>query len=343
MKKIPLVILILIILILVASAGFLYFKNSSQIDFTRNENTDLNSTSTDQIKENDPEELTILFVGDMMFDRAIRKKINRTGYDSVFGDSKKIFEGADLVIGNLEGPITTYPSKTLLPDGSQTKLLSFTFPTSTASALKNFGFDMVSLANNHTDNFGQEGVRQTKKYLKDFNIQYFGEPTNSGEISTTTCRNDICIGFVGYHEFTYQNEGKILNEVKRLDPLVDYVIVMPHWGDEYNRSFAKRQQNLAHQWIDAGADLIIGAHPHVIEPVETYKGKKIFYSLGNYIFDQYFSFDTTHGITAKITLPKDRTKEVGATIIPISNVGIEVKIPDPMTNQRILDEIKYLP
>lgn len=285
--------------------------------------------------------LSVLFIGDMMFDRGVRSTVNKKSYEYVFGDSPLIFNKSDIVVGNLEGPITTYPSKTLLPDGTQhSDLLVFTFPTSTAQALKNNGVDIVTLANNHEQNFGRDGINLTKKYLSDADVSYFGDPENYGDISTTTCKKGICMGLIGFNEFTFKNEANIIQQIHELRPYVDQLVIFPHWGEEYNTSYIALQQRLAHQWIDEGADLIIGSHPHVVEPIETYKGKTIFYSLGNYMFDQYFSFDTTHGLAVRINFTKNfYTYE----LIPIDNTGNTIKIPDKTTSALLINGIKKLP
>lgn len=283
---------------------------------------------------------TIYVVGDMIFDRAVRKATQLKGFEGVFGDSRELFTGHDIVLGNLEGPITTFASKTLFKDGTMSKELTFTFPTTTAPALKNVGMNVVSLANNHTQNFGQQGIVQTKKFLSAENIQYFGDPENALDIATSTCvikqNKKTCIGFVGYHEFTYKNEDLIAQAITDLRPQVDFLIVFPHWGNEYNKKFTSSQQNIAHDWIDLGADVVIGAHPHIIEPIEIYKNKAIFYSLGNFIFDQYFSFDTTHGLTMQISLDATSTTY---TLIPIQNTGIVVKKPTDEIRTKMLTAI----
>lgn len=286
------------------------------------------------------ENFSVLFIGDMMFDRGVRNTANKKGFGYIFGDSPKIFAGNNLIVGNLEGPITDFQSKTLLSNGSMPSDLIFTFPPETAAALKQNGIGLVSLANNHTENFGNDGIEQTKNYLTSAGVAFFGHPENSENVSKIVCQNSICIGFVGFNEFSFRNEKNIENAINNLKSKVDHIVVFAHWGEEYNSDFIPLQQSLAHKWIDDGADLIIGSHPHVIEPIETYHGKTIFYSLGNYIFDQYFSFDTTHGIAARINFTDH---DYTYNIIPIQNTAIRVTLPDQTTNSQILENIKHLP
>ncbi|MEI8061676.1 MAG: CapA family protein [bacterium] len=303
----------------------------------------------------------LMFVGDMMFDRAVRKTINSKGYDFVFGDAKKLFDktqvgGPDLVVGNLEGSITTFKSKTLQRDGSTGNApLDFTFATATAPALKSAGVDVVSLANNHSANRGEIGLTLTRHYLTDAGVDFFGDPGNLAGHSIVKCidvkRNMVtassfksfCIGLIGYHEFAYKNADNIISDIQELKKTTNIVIVMPHWGIEYQKTPTKFQRDLAHTWIDAGADIIIGAHPHIVESIEEYNGHTIFYSLGNFIFDQYFSFDTTHGMAVDISIPDDYTASstLAFDLIPIENKHTVMSLPDATTTNRILQDLAH--
>lgn len=310
------------------------------------------------------DKVRILFLGDMMFDRGVRTQANAKGFEYVFGPSTTTIARHDLTIANLEGPVSTFNSTTVTPNGKAIPGFQFTFATATASALKNAGIDMVSLSNNHTLNFGQAGMDQTRMWLKNSGVMYFGSPANSSEISTSTCvqkssktadgasadaDENICIGLIGWHEFAYKNDQKVLDEIVRLSPTVDYLVVFPHWGVEYEAKPTKAQIILAHKWIDAGADAVIGTHPHVVQAIEKYNGKPIFYSLGNFIFDQYFSFDTTHGIGVSIELEKNKTVASSSSIssisakysvIPFSSVGTKVSTSDASSTEIMYGKIK---
>lgn len=253
--------------------------------------------------------LSILVVGDIMLDRNVRNKINAIGFDEFFKGVKNLLTGPDITIGNLEGPFTTYPSKTA---SLVSKELVFTFDPALAPKLAEVGFDILGLANNHTMNFGREGLAQTKKFIQDANMVSYGDPNNKDSLSVVMERKGIVIGVVGFHEFTYINFDKVIAEIKRIRPQVDFLIVTPHWGVEYQKEPTEKMQARAHEFIDAGADVVIGAHPHVIGDVEEYNGKKIFYSLGNFVFDQYFSKETSEGLVVNIALEK-----TGDTINPL--------------------------
>ncbi|MEK9185022.1 MAG: CapA family protein [Patescibacteria group bacterium] len=275
------------------------------------------------VLEGNSKPVIILAFGDLMLDRGARFYMNKYGSDYPLKNIHELLKNNDIVLANLEGPITSNPSKTINKNNAP---LQFTFSTTTALLLKNEGITMLGLANNHTLNFGNAGLKETKKYLMENGLDYFGDPSNTGEISIIKEINGMKIGFVGYHEFSYKNYDKIISEIIRLRSIADFLIVSAHWGIEYNKNYTKDQQKKAHQFIDAGADLVIGAHPHVVEPVEIYKNKHIFYSLGNFIFDQDFSYDTTHGLAVRITIPAKNIGETKYDLIPLSIIKSQVSI-----------------
>jgi len=250
----------------------------------------------------------ILFVGDLMFDRGIRYYAQKNGGNEFIFDKISPFLSAnDLVVANLEGPITDEKSISANAGLASIDSYFFTFDPSLAETLFQENIRLVDLGNNHILNFGQPGLDSTEKYLSGANIDYFGEP--GGEKSAVEDIGGIKIAFVSYNEFSGNDIGDeqkaTIAEIKKIRSESDILVVFSHWGVEYSLAPTDGQKELAHQFIDAGADLVVGAHPHVIEPVEIYNGKIIYYSLGNFIFDQYFNKDarTGLGVTVKI----DRT------------------------------------
>ena len=297
-----------------------------------------NATSTEIVSNTHPAPVSVLFLGDMMFDRGVRTTATKIGYENIFGPSTTTIQSHDLTIANLEGPVTSYKSKLVTDSGKAISGFQFTFSPLVASTLNKVGIDIVSLANNHTLNFGQDGLNQTRKILKDNNVTYFGSPSNNPSYTaTTTCVREICIGVIGWNEFGFANDAFIVDKIKELDATVDYLVIYPHWGTEYDLKPNTKQKRLAHQWIDAGADVIIGMHPHVVQTVEVYKDKYIFYSLGNFIFDQYFSFNTTNGIAVSAKVYKDK---VEYKILPFSSVGSKVSVPSKANKKKLFNVMK---
>lgn len=249
----------------------------------------------------EPEPVEFIFVGDIMLDRYIRTVAKRQGEDFLIHDSiRTIFEGVDLVIGNLEGPITDEASKSETSRVGEPANYHFTFPSSSAEFLHRNSIKLVNIGNNHILNFGREGVDQTKHFLDGAGIKYFGSPLAGDERIAYQEIKGTKIAFVNYNEFIWKGKEKVLEDIKEAKSQVDLIVLYAHWGKEYV-GVEDSTRNLAHQFIEAGADLIIGSHPHVIQEREEYQGKRIYYSLGNFIFDQYFSPETKEGLLVQVT------------------------------------------
>lgn len=316
-------ILKIILLLVIILAAFLF--SYKEIDFIPA--IDFLENTPAKKEEN---KIKILFVGDMMFDRGTANHIKNFGINSIFDDVSTIFEGKDMVVGNLEGTITDFPSVSEI----DYKLMKFTFDPKIASLLKQNNFTHLSLANNHSLDFEQEGLRQTKNYLTQNNLKYFGSAVNSTELSTIQTVGDKNICLVGYHDLYTRNPESVLKEIKNIRSECFYLVVVPHWGDEYETVQNERQTTLAYQFIDVGADLIIGVHPHVVQPVEIYKDKAIFYSLGNFVFDQDFSYNTRRGLTVSLELSENEKK---FNLIPVNIERAEVSVSSGKDKQNTLD------
>jgi poly-gamma-glutamate capsule biosynthesis protein CapA/YwtB (metallophosphatase superfamily) len=216
----------------------------------------------------------------------------------------------DLVVSNLEGPITNEKSVSsgTIP-GSPNNYI-FTFPANLPQTLFKANIKLVNLGNNHILNFGNRGLESTKKYLEESDISYFGEP--SGEKSVIKNINGVKIALVSYNEFSNDIElekNLTINEIKKVKTEADIVIVFSHWGAEYVKEPGNSIKKLAYEFIDVGADLIIGSHSHVTGFIEEYNGKRIYYSLGNFVFDQYFNEDVRRGLGVIVKIDK-QTKQI---------------------------------
>lgn len=249
----------------------------------------------------------LLFVGDLMFDRGIRYYAAKNGgNDFIFDKISPELLKNDLVVANLEGPITNNKSVSAGTAPGSTDNYFFTFDPSVAKTLFKQNIRLVDLGNNHILNFGQTGLAQTKNYLDQAHVGYFGAPDYPK--STSEEINGVKITFIGYNEFAdLDPEINTLStgeEIQKAKKFSDIIIVFSHWGVEYSQNPTDEMKNLAHQFIDAGADLVVGAHPHVIEPIEIYNGKRIYYSLGNFIFDQYFNEDVRNGLGVEVKINK---------------------------------------
>lgn len=259
--------------------------------------------STPKTENAQKPDLSIVIAGDIMLDRNVYNATQRAkNFEHPFLKIAPELEKFDLRVANLEGPITTTAFNM-----KRAQAMSFTFdPRFTAELAKHF--DVVSLANNHTHNFQEKGLVSTKKYLSEVGVQYFGDPLNrAGYTGRVISKNGFNIGLIGYHAFGAPESKAIPiieKEIKKMKSQADYIIVVPHWGAEYKPRAHSSQIAAGHRFIDAGADVVVGGHPHVVQNVEEYKGHKIFYSLGNFIFDQYFSKETMQGMMVSIGLSR---------------------------------------
>jgi len=250
------------------------------------------------------EPIKILFVGDMMFDRYIREAVGKYGngdYNYTLEPVKEKLAEYDLVVGNLEGPITDNESVSVGTAMEEKNNFRFTFDPAVAKTLFDNNIKLVNLGNNHILNQGERGVVETKKYLDSVGVDHFDEgSTFVKEI------NGIKVGFVNYNYTVLDSVEAMIENIKSAREQSDFVFVCPHWGTEYKIGDpGETVRSLAHRFIDAGADAVIGTHPHVVQNSEEYLGKKIYYSLGNFIFDQYFQKETMEGLGVEMTIQLD--------------------------------------
>lgn len=251
--------------------------------------------------------ITIMIAGDLMLDRGVRLLGEKYGYDSLFATVTPLFKSADIVVANLEGPITSNKSKTVIGKNKTGPAMQFTFDPKSTSAIANAGITVVSLANNHADNFGLSGIQETKKWLSENGIQWFGDYRNSSSTELVISKNGINVAFVGYHAFQ-KGFDRVIASVKELNDQGNFVIVMPHWGEEYATTTTSLVRSQARELVVAGADAIIGSHPHVVQEKVWMGDVPVIYSLGNLLFDQYFSKDVMKGNIVEFKLVKSGGK-----------------------------------
>jgi len=217
---------------------------------------------------------------------------------SNFGN--RVFWGTDVSIANLEGPISEQP----IIDDITANNLSFNFPPKTVKALSWLHLKTVSLANNHSLNAGAEGLEITKKMLDQSKISYFGHQIQFGDFSVFESKSgDIPVSVIGIDTLVDVPNLELEEKIKSEKSKGQFIIIMPHWGNEYQTTHSPQQEAMAKKWISWGADLIIGSHPHVVQDAQEIDGVPVFYSLGNLLFDQTFSKETQEGliIAGKIT------------------------------------------
>ena len=254
----------------------------------------------------------LLFGGDIMLDRTIRAKMEVSGEDFIFSCVADMLRGADLVIANLEGPITDNPSMSLGSEIGSPENYTFTFGTSTAELLARHNIRLVNLGNNHIQNFGWGGVNATLEYLRAAEVDYFGDPLEKRAAQKDI--HGVKLTFINYNEFAPEgwkdNASTTLAHIHAARSEGRLPIIYAHWGDEYAEKAPERVKQLAHSFIDAGVAIIIGSHPHIVQDEEVYHGKYIFYSLGNFIFDQYWSDTVRRGLLLNVEFTKEGVSHV---------------------------------
>jgi poly-gamma-glutamate synthesis protein (capsule biosynthesis protein) len=246
-----------------------------------------------------------------MLDRHVGEKISKKGLDSLFvklsTSTQNLLLNKDLIGANLEGAVTDngshYP-----PNNAY----DFAFAPNLINGLKKYNFNFFNLANNHLADQGEHGIIETRENLDKLEFNYVGCADGlAGECSYKVIKlESLKVGMAGFSlvynakKFDIKKAEKIVVD---LASTTDLVIVNMHWGVEYEHKFNSNQQEIAHKLADAGADMIIGHHPHVVQGMEVYKNKPIFYSLGNFIFDQYFSADAQEALAVGVEWFKEST------------------------------------
>lgn len=240
-----------------------------------------------------PPEVTLVMVGDVMLARTPGEGVAR-GEDPFAGVADWLSE-ADLTVGNLECVIATVGER--VP-----KAYNFRCHPQNIPLLRTY-FDAVSVANNHSGDFGKEAFAEQLQLLQKAGLPYFGGGMNLAEAHTPLVleRNGLKVALLGYNEvelrayeagaetpgLAWAVDEQVQADIRAARSQADVVVVYPHWGLEYHPTPSERQQRLARLMIDAGADLVVGGHPHVTQTVEYYKDRLIVYSLGNFVFDDF--------------------------------------------------------
>lgn len=243
--------------------------------------------------------VSIGLVGDLGLGRHITSTARRkNNFNWSFEKISSWLQFHDFNVANLESPIIAN-----CPEG-KTGTFTFCGDEKFLPYLQENKF-VFNLANNHIFNYGTEGYLQTKNFLTDFNLTYFPD-------FATKEVNGIRFGFLGYDFISNPKLDPqiLLDDVQKYDSQVDWLIVSIHWGNEYLPAAETWRVNLAKQLVDAGADIIHGHHPHVWQDYEIYRDKPIFYSFGNFVFDQSWSYETSHSQIARLQLSKDKLESL---------------------------------
>lgn len=247
------------------------------------------STGICSLSAQTPAPVTLLFAGDVTLSDNVESHIG-TDTSYIFKLWKPGLE-CDIFMVNLEHPVTTSIEKV-------EKKYNFRMNPAAIGTLKNGGVSLVNCANNHVFDFGLQGIEETMRNLDSAGVRYvgLGKDLRAARTPVILEVRGLRFGFLGYYGggeyaatasrpgFAPRYQPYIVDDVRSLRKKVDFVVVSFHWGTERAPEPDSLQVRLAHSVIDAGADLIVGHHPHVLQGIEEYRGKHIAYSLGNFVF-----------------------------------------------------------
>lgn len=287
-------------------------------------------------------DVVISVAGDILLDRGVAAEMKENGADYPYREVADVFLRDDITVANLECPLTR-------AGGGAMKAKRFVFKADpdNAEILKNAGFDALMLANNHTMDYVSEGLADTMKALDEAGLFHAGAGKSIDDIEPCYIKkNGISIGILSYSSLppeglvhdkdsttiAYAREGYLdgmKSEIKGAREQCDFLMVYFHWGTEFCHDVSDAQIEIAHAAIDSGASAVIGAHPHVLQGKETYKGVPIYYSLGNFVFDKQIPYGTDESLIVQFTVGKNGILSV--TELPVVIVNGQ---PQIATGQR---------
>ena len=295
-----------------------------------NETISNNATQTESENQENEEfrPLNIMFTGDVYIGNYVSSVYDAKGINGVVSESlQNEFQSADITMVNQEFPFSTRGKP------MENKQYTFRVDPAKVSLLTELGVDIVSLANNHTLDYGEEAFLDTITTLNDAGITYVGAghdledakairyyELQGKKIAVVSASRVLPVveWYAGHGKpgvFSTYDTTQMLEQIKCAKEQADFVIAYVHWGIEHTEIANDTQRNMGKQYIDAGADLVVGSHPHVLQGIEYYKDKAIVYSLGNFIFSQ--SIEST----AAVKLSLHENNEYDLKIIPCKTVN----------------------
>ena len=359
-KSRAIVISFVILILSLLLAGGIYFRADEWIKdkFAAKESTPKEPVAEEVVetiktqKETPEEEIkdtTIVITGDVELSEYVQRNYDAGGINGVVGDSLlKELQSADILEINNEFCFSERGEKA--PD----KQYTFRVHPSYVSLLTDMGVDVCGLANNHVLDYGKDALSDTFTTLSNAQIEYTGAGVSHDDASKLVVKevNGKKYGFLAASRvipvgswnvdssqpgvFTCYDTTALCNSIAAAKQQVDYLFVCVHWGVEHTDELTDYQVANGHAYIDAGADAVIGAHPHVLQGMEYYNGKPIFYSLGNFIFNENIS--STMAVKIKVT----PSGEISYSILPAYATGAKTQMAEGDKNASILSYMQSL-
>lgn len=282
----------------------------------------------------DTRPVTIGVTGDIMLGRSITQRMLASSNLYPFNGVADALKEFDVTVGNLECVVSR--------QGSPIPGKQYTFEADPIgfARLQAAGYDIVSVANNHSGDYGKTAFMDELGRLPQYGLTALGGGANLTAAHQPVIRTvrETTLGFLAYCEIepngfaatattpghAWLDPALMTADIKATRPLVDFLIVFTHWGIEYQPQESYEQDAMARVAIDAGADFVVGAHPHVIQPSSSYRGKPIVYSIGNFVFDEMPTEDVRRGNVLSLTIQRSilldwslRTSRLGADWAPV--------------------------
>lgn len=260
--------------------------------------------------------ITMIATGDVIPARSVNSgMVARNNFRWPFEKTADVLSAADMTVINLETPLIS--SCVARIDG-----MVFCGSPRAAEGLTYAGIDIATLGNNHVGNYSEAGIEETKQVLA-----LAGILPVSGSVVYKTVKG-ATFAFLAYNDIgsaepgvPWADQEKIIRDIKEAKAHADIVVVAYHWGTEYVTQPNARQRELAHMAVDSGADVVLGNHPHWVEPVELYKDAFIIYAHGNFVFDQEWSEETKRGVVGKYVFYDNKLVDVEYLPVRIVDYG----------------------
>ncbi|HFK1497469.1 TPA: capsular polyglutamate synthetase CapA [Bacillus paranthracis] len=299
--------------------------------------------AVEPVKHRQNEKMTMTMVGDIMMGRNVKEIVDRYGTDYVFRHVSPYLKNSDYVSGNFEHPVLLEDKKNYQ---KLDKNIHLGAKKEAVQAVKDAGFTVLNLANNHMTDYGAKGTLDTLKSFKEADLDYVGAGENLKDAKHIVYQevNGVRVATLGFTDafvpgsiatkkqpgVLSMNPDVLFEQIsKAKDPKkgkADLVVVNTHWGQEYDNEPSPRQEALAKAMIDAGADIIVGHHPHVLQSFDVYKQGVIFYSLGNFVFDQGWTR------TKDSALVQYHLRDNGTATLDVVPLKIQEGTPKPVTS-----------
>lgn len=292
-------------------ASFLSACELAQTSATKNAPITTATSTAAPTATPDIRPVTVGITGDVMLGRSVNQRILQTSDHFPFNSVASALNTFDLTVGNLECVVS-------LLGTPQPKQYTFEANPLGFSRLTAAGYSIMSVANNHSGDYGKTAFMDMLGHLPQHGITPLGGGANLATAHQPVIRTirSTTLGFLAYCQIepfsfaatnstpghAWLDPARMTADIRALRPKVDFLIVFTHWGIEYHPLESLEQEAMARVAIDAGADFVVGAHPHVIQPSSTYRGKPIVFSLGNFVFDEMPTEDVRHGNVLSLTV-----------------------------------------